>query len=173
MYIALHVLWLGFAHIIVLFSNVYPNFNNDHKDFNSVPHRPLLQKLKNWVYNAHSVHPHTLRLITHYLCQRSQCVCGNSSSSGVLPVINEVPQGLCWTILVYFYINDTTMVPLSDDGVCHSMLISALPPYSHNLCVWKMILTTSVYGLMITFWCKCMIISRRKQPSLPDTTSQD
>ena len=51
MYIALCVLHLGFDHIIVLFSNVCPNFNNGHnKDFDSVPHRPLLQKLKSWVY---------------------------------------------------------------------------------------------------------------------------
>jgi len=68
-----------------------PNFNYDHnKDFDSVPHRPLLQNLKNWVHNVHSVHPHILRWITHYLCKRSQYVCGNGSSSGVLPVIKKL-----------------------------------------------------------------------------------
>jgi len=51
-YIALRVLQLGCDHIIVPFNNVYPDFNNDHKDFDSVPHRPLLQKLKNWVYKC-------------------------------------------------------------------------------------------------------------------------
>jgi len=94
--------WLHY-HSVVLFNNLCPNFNNYHnEDFKSVPHRPLLQNLKNWVYNIHSVHLHILRWITHYLCKRSQYVCGNGSSSGVLPVINWVPQGVCWTILVYF-----------------------------------------------------------------------
>ena len=46
------------------------------KAFDSVPHRPLLQKLKNI-----NVHLHILRWITNYLSNRNQYVCVNGSSS--------------------------------------------------------------------------------------------
>ena len=58
------------------------------KAFDTVPHRPLLQKLKDLKF-----HSHILKWLTHYLSFRHQCVCVNSSLSDILPVYSGVPQG--------------------------------------------------------------------------------
>ena len=144
------------------------------KAFDSVPHRPLLQKLKNC-----NVHPHILRWITHYLCKRSQYVCVNGSSSGVLPVTSGVPQGsVLGPFLFIFYIDDITMVPLSDgtmslyadDLVLYRPIHSATDYHLlqidiDNICVWSDDNLLKFNGRK----CKYMIITRRKQPSLPVT----
>ena len=58
------------------------------KAFDTVPHRLLLQKLKDV-----NVHPHILKWIMHYLFKRSQYVCVSGSSSETRPVLSGVPQG--------------------------------------------------------------------------------
>ena len=141
------------------------------KAFDSVHHRPLLQKLKNC-----NVQPHILRWITHYLCKRSQYVCVNRSSSGVLPVTSGVPQGsVLGPFLFIFYIDDITMVPLSDgtmsiyadDLVLYRPIHSATDYHLlqidiDNVCVWSDDNHLKFNGRK----CKYMIITRRKQPSL-------
>ena len=145
------------------------------KAFDSVPHRPLLQKLKNC-----NVHPHIIRWITHYLCKRSQYVCVNGSSSGVLPVTSGVPQGsVLGPFQFIFYIDDITMVPLSDgtmslyadDLVLYRPIHSATDYHLlqidiDNICVWSDDNLLKFNGRK----CKYMIITRRKQPSLPVTS---
>ena len=80
------------------------------KAFDSVPHRPLLQKLKDL-----KVHSHILKWLTHYLSFRHQYVCVNSSLSDILPVYSGVPQGsFLGPLLFIVYVSDITMISLSD-----------------------------------------------------------
>ena len=76
------------------------------KAFDTVPHRPLLQKLKL------NIHSHILKWLTHYLSFRHQYVCVNSSSSDILPVYSGVPQGSALGPLLF--IADVNDIPLSD-----------------------------------------------------------
>ena len=78
--------------------------------FDTIPHRPLLQKLQNY-----GVHQQILRWLTHYLCLRMQYVCVNGSSSDILPVSSGVPQGLVLGPLLY--IDDITDLQLSDGSM--------------------------------------------------------
>ena len=106
-------------------------------------------------------------------------MCVNGSSSGVLPVTSGVPQGtVLGPFLFIFYIDDITMVPLSD---------STMSIYSDDLVLYRPIHSATDYHLLqididnICVWsddnhlkfngrkCKYMIITRRKQPSLPVT----
>ena len=58
------------------------------KAFDSVPHLPLLQKLRDCGLNQH-----ILQWITCYLSGREQYVVVNGASSRTIPVISGVPQG--------------------------------------------------------------------------------
>ena len=84
-------------------------FFDFRKTFDTVPHRPLLQKLSDL-----SVHPLILRWLTHYLSSRSQYVCVSGASSDILPVASGVPQGSVFgPLLLIIYVNNITTVPLS------------------------------------------------------------
>ena len=84
-------------------------FFDFRKAFDTVPHRPLLQKLFDL-----SVHPLILRWLTHYLSSRSQYDCVNGASSDILPVASGVPQGsVLGPLLFIIYVNNITTVPLS------------------------------------------------------------
>ena len=58
------------------------------KAFDSVPHLPLLQKLKDTDLNQH-----ILQWISSYLCNRQQYIVIEGASSSTTPVLSGVPQG--------------------------------------------------------------------------------
>ena len=115
------------------------------KAFDTVPHRPPLQKLKDL-----NVHSHILKWLTHYLSFRHQYICVNSSSSDILPVYSGVPQGsVLGPLLFIVFVNNITMIPLSDGTMSlyaddillyHPIYTSAdyhdLQGDVNNLCSW-------------------------------------
>ena len=144
------------------------------KAFDTVPHRPLLQKLKDL-----NVHSHILKWLTHYLSFRHQYVCVNSSSSDILPVYSRVPQGsVLGPLLFIVYVNDITMIPLSDGtmSLYADDILLYRPIYTsadyhdlqgdvNNLCAW-----TDGNNLKFNATkCKYMILSRKKQPIIPNS----
>ncbi len=62
----------------------------DRKAFDSVPHYPLLDKLKQIGFN-----PFVTKWIENYLSERFQLVVLDGVESSLLPVISGVPQGEC------------------------------------------------------------------------------
>ncbi len=67
------------------------------KAFDSVPHLPLLQKLKDIDLNQY-----ILQWISSYLCNRQQYVVVEGASSSTTPVLSGVPQLRLssWTLAV-------------------------------------------------------------------------
>ena len=67
-------------------------------------------------------------------------MCVNGSSSGVLPVTSGVPQGsVLGPFLFIFYIDDITMVPLSD---------STMSLYADDLVLYRPIHSATDYHLL-------------------------
>ena len=145
------------------------------KAFDTVPHRLLVQKLQ-----GYNVHPLILRWIMSYLSMRTQYVCVDGSSSDILPAISGVPQGsVLGPLLFNIYINDITNVSLSNGSMLlyadDSMLYRPIhtdDDYYHlqldinKLCTW----TDNNLLRYNSTKCKYMVISRRKQPTLPSTS---
>ena len=142
------------------------------KAFDTVPHSLLLQKLR-----GYNVHPLIVRWLAHYLSMRSQYVCVGGSSSDILPVTSGVPQGsVLGPLLFIIYINDIAAVPLSvgsmllyaDDSMLYRPIrtpedYNQLQLDMNKLCTW----TNNNLLTYNTNKCKYMVISRKKQPSLP------
>ena len=145
------------------------------KAFDMVPHKPLLQKLKDI-----KVHRYILKWLTHYLCMRRQYVCVNGCSSTILPVHSGVPQGsILGPLLFIVYINDITMVQLSDgtmslyadDIMLYRPIRSPVDYHSlqldiDNLCAW----TNENFMKFNASKCKFMVVSRKKHPLEPVTS---
>ena len=79
---------------------------NLRKAFDSVPHRPLLQKLLNICLS-----PYIVQWVASYLTNRSQMVVAEGTCSPVLPVLSGVPQGsVLGPLLFLIYIDDVSNV---------------------------------------------------------------
>ena len=83
------------------------------KAFDSVPHRPLMEKL-----SIIGINPYLLQWITDYLSDRTQFVGVNGVSSATQPVLSGVPQGsVLGPLLFLIYIDGITSIPLSDSSM--------------------------------------------------------
>ena len=151
-------------------------FFDYRKAFDSVPHKPLLEKLK-----ATNINPYLLRWITPYLTSRVQYVCVNAwcffQLTHYLHVSSGVPQGsVIGPLLFIFYVNDISSISLSNgtlslfaDDVLLYHSIQKPVDYQHlqididNLCEW----TDDSHLQLNRTKCKFMVISRKRQPILP------
>ena len=138
------------------------------KAFDSVPHRPLLDKLLKIGFNNYIV-----RWVTSYLTCRSHRVVVNGESSSQVPVVSGVPQGsVLGPLLFIIYIND-----LAECNFCPG---SKLVMYADDVLLYRNILRAEDYVSLqadldtIDEWsssnylqfnlskCKYMIMSRKK-----------
>ncbi len=84
-----------------------------HKAFDSVPHRPLMQKLEGL-----GVDQFVLKWISNYLTERKQQVVVSGDISSALPVVSGVPQGsVLGPLLLIVYVDGVETVTLPDGTV--------------------------------------------------------
>ena len=143
------------------------------KAFDSVPHRPLVDKLASLGLDAH-----TLSWITSYLTNRKQHVVVGGESSQDTPVLSGVPQGsVLGPLLFLLYIDDVFNILLSDG--------STLNLYADDMLLYKPVKSIEDFGHLqldidrISDWvscnkltlnptkCKAMIISRKRNAVEP------
>ena len=148
-------------------------FYDYRKAFDSVPHRPLLNKLKTL-----DVSGHVLRWVADYLTSRSQCVVVEGDQSGTAEVLSGVPQGsVLGPLLFLIYIDEISSVSLSPES---SRVIFA------DVCIYRPISSCGDFRYVqddievVKEWsiekflnlnpskCKYMLISRKRTPSMPD-----
>ena len=145
---------------------VLVTFLDIKKAFDSVPHRRLLSKL----CDLH-IPEQIVALINSYLCDHSQQVCVNGTSSAKCHVSSGVPQGsVLGPLLFMLYIDDIAQVKMSDG----SILL-----YADDICLYRPILSCSDVttfqdidiltskisnlGLDVSIGkCKFMLLSRKK-----------
>ena len=153
----------GFAVSLVFFDL--------RKAFDSVPHLPLLQKLKDIGLNQH-----ILQWIASYLCNRQQYVVVDGGSSGPTSVLSVVPQGSVLGPLQFLiYINHVSSLTLTDG--------SKLTMYADDILLYKLSHPVDYSGLQtdidtiqdcisinhLTLKSKYLVCSRKRQPHLPPT----
>jgi len=104
------------------------------KAFDTVPHLPLLQKLR-----EHGLNQHILQWITSYLCNRKQFVVVDGASSDTTHVTSGVPQGsVLGPLLFLVYINCASSLPLTSG--------SKLTMYADDILLYKPIYCPEDYG---------------------------
>ena len=149
-------------------------FYGYRKAFDSIPHRPLLGKLKSLDVNSH-----VLQWIADYLTSRTQCVVVKGDRSSTAKVLSGVPQGsILGPLLFLIYINEINSVSLSPE--------SSRVVYADDVCIYRPISSCrdfiyvqddieAVEALSIENFlnlnplkCKYMLISRKRTPSTPD-----
>ena len=143
------------------------------KAFDSVPHLPLLHKLREC-----DLDQYLLQWITNYLCGREQYVVVNGVFSTTVPVVSGVPQGsVLGPLLFLVYINCVSTLQLSPgtklaiyaDDILLYKPISSPEDYCHlqqdihdiSNCIEAHYLTLN------TSKCKYLIASKKRQPCLP------
>ena len=148
-------------------------FFDFRKAFDSVPHQILLQKL-----SSLGLDEYLLAWLHDYLCNRTQSVVVDGAESDTVPVLSGVPQGsVLGPLLFLIYINDlpnaaihpSAIVNLFADDVLLYHTVSNISDYLivqesiNSVEQWS----SSNYLSLNTLKCKCMLISRKKQPLQP------
>ena len=148
-------------------------FFDYRKAFDTVPHQPLIAKLRTLDLD-HSI----VYWLHDYLCDRTQSVVVGGESSDLLPVLSGVPQGsVLGPLLFLIYINDlpgivlnfTSRINLFADDVLLYHVITSAADYSilqDMICRIEQWSSTN-YLYLHPSKCKYMTVSRKKSPSLP------
>ena len=137
--------------------------------FESVPHRPLLQKLLDIQLN-----PYIVQWVSSYLTNRSQLVVVEGTSSPVLPVLSGVPQGsVLGPLLFLIFINDVTTQVSSG---------SFLSLFADDMALYHTIHSTADFSIVqcdissLSVWikkhflslqpakCHAMVLTRKRLP---------
>ena len=112
-------------------SDVSLVFFDLRKAFDSVPHLPLLRKLKDIGLNQHRV--------ASYLNNRQQYVVVGGASSETTPVLSGVPQGsVLGPLFFLIYINHVSSLDLSDG--------SKITMYAYDILLFKPIYHPDTYS---------------------------
>ena len=148
-------------------------FFDIRKAFDTVPHRPLLNKLC-----SIGIDSKIIQWICSYLTERRQHVVCDGVSSSNIHVLSGVPQGsVLGPLLFLLYIDDVASQQLSvnctinlfaDDMLLFKPINSA--PDLHSLQGDIDIIKSWADGKHLSFnpvKCKCMLISRKRRPRQP------
>ena len=141
------------------------------KAFDTVPHLPLLQKLKDTDLNQH-----ILQWILSYLCNRQQYIVIGASSS-TTPVLSGVPQGsVLGPLLFLLYINHLSELQLTNGSklTLHADDILLFKPIScpEDSSALQVDINSIHDGIRACYLtlnplkCKYLVCSRKRQPHL-------